>query len=181
MEFVYLSREQDNYKKQAALLLQENFKSYEKSDVALSEMDELLDSEIICIVLIKENEVIGMIGGEPTYSGNVWELHPLVIKKAYQHQGIGSKLLAYFEKEVHSRGGMTIYLGSDDEDDLTSLSNRDIYENLYYHLENIKNKNNHPFSFYQKNGYKIVGVVPDANGYGKPDIMMAKRIGTINK
>jgi aminoglycoside 6'-N-acetyltransferase I len=31
--------------------------------------------------------------------------------------------------------------------------------------------------FYQKLGYVIVGVIPDANGPGKPDIMMAKRVG----
>lgn len=179
MKFINLSQDNENDKKQAALLLQENFKSYEKSEDALSEMDELLESEKICIILIQDDEVIGMIGGAPAYSGNVWELHPLVIKKTYQHQGIGSKLLAFFEKEVYRRGGMTIYLGTDDEDDLTSLSNQDLYENLYFKLENIKNKNNHPFSFYQKNGYKIVGIVPDANGYGKPDIMMAKRVGDI--
>ena len=29
---------------------------------------------------------------------------------------------------------------------------------------------------FQKMGYKIVGVFPDANGIGKPDIWMAKRI-----
>jgi len=26
-------------------------------------------------------------------------------------------------------------------------------------------------------GYAIVGVIPDANGPGKPDIIMAKRMG----
>jgi hypothetical protein len=34
----------------------------------------------------------------------------------------------------------------------------------------------HPFEFYQKCGFVIVGVVPDANGYSKPDILMAKRV-----
>jgi aminoglycoside 6'-N-acetyltransferase I len=29
---------------------------------------------------------------------------------------------------------------------------------------------------YQKCGFLIVGVMPDANGPGKPDILMAKRI-----
>jgi aminoglycoside 6'-N-acetyltransferase I len=29
---------------------------------------------------------------------------------------------------------------------------------------------------YGKVGYYVVGVVPDANGFGKPDILMAKRL-----
>jgi aminoglycoside 6'-N-acetyltransferase I len=28
----------------------------------------------------------------------------------------------------------------------------------------------------QKLGFSVVGVVPDANGLGKPDILMAKRV-----
>jgi aminoglycoside 6'-N-acetyltransferase I len=34
----------------------------------------------------------------------------------------------------------------------------------------------HPTAFYQKLGFQIVGVMPDANGIGKPDIIMAKDI-----
>jgi predicted acetyltransferase len=34
----------------------------------------------------------------------------------------------------------------------------------------------HPFEFYQKLAYVVVGIVPDANGPGKPDILMAKRL-----
>lgn len=179
MKFIHLSQENIDYKKQAVLLLQENFESYEESEVAINEMDELLETEKICIALVKDENVIGLIGGAPAYSGNVWELHPLVIKKSDQYQGFGSKLLTFFEKEVNRRGGLTIYLGTDDEYNKTSLSNQDIYENLYSKLENIQNKNHHPFTFYQKNGYKIVGVIPDANGYGKPDILMAKRVSEI--
>jgi aminoglycoside 6'-N-acetyltransferase I len=41
----------------------------------------------------------------------------------------------------------------------------------------ISDVGGHPFAFYQKLGYEVVGVIPDANGFGKPDILMAKRIG----
>jgi len=40
----------------------------------------------------------------------------------------------------------------------------------------IKNLQQHPFEFYQLLGFEIVGLVPDANGFGKPDILMAKRV-----
>jgi hypothetical protein len=33
--------------------------------------------------------------------------------------------------------------------------------------------------FYQRLGYTIVGVIPDANGPGKPDIVMTKWIGDV--
>ena len=59
---------------------------------------------------------------------------------------------------------------------MTSLSEVDPYENLWEKIRDIRNLNNHPFEFYQKMGYIITGVVPDANGIGKPDILMAKRV-----
>lgn len=36
----------------------------------------------------------------------------------------------------------------------------------------------HPFLFYRKLGYVVTGVMPDANGRGRPDIYMSKRLGT---
>jgi aminoglycoside 6'-N-acetyltransferase I len=44
-------------------------------------------------------------------------------------------------------------------------------------IRTIRNLNRHAFEFYQKQGYTIIGVMPDANGRGRPDILMGKRIG----
>jgi aminoglycoside 6'-N-acetyltransferase I len=43
-------------------------------------------------------------------------------------------------------------------------------------LSNIKNLRRHPFESYQKSGFVLTGVIPDANGFGKPDILMCKRV-----
>jgi aminoglycoside 6'-N-acetyltransferase I len=48
---------------------------------------------------------------------------------------------------------------------------------LFHEIDTANYYGNHPFEFYGKNGYKIVGVIPDANGFEKPDIIMTKRIG----
>jgi len=77
---------------------------------------------------------------------------------------------------VRKRGGVTIYVGTDDEDNMTSLGNTDLYPNVLEHLGKIRNLKGHPYEFYRKLGFSIVGVIPDASGTGKPDIILAKRV-----
>jgi aminoglycoside 6'-N-acetyltransferase I len=119
---------------------------------------------------------LGWIGGIKQYDGNVWELHPLVVGGDTRGKGVGRALVEDLEEQVRQRGGLTIWLGTDDEDDQTSLSGVNLYPNVWEHLTKIRNLRDHPFEFYQKLGFVIVGVMPDANGRGKPDIYMAKRV-----
>jgi len=169
--------------RQAATLLVEAFEAHAPNawpdmDAALEEVREALEPEKVCRVAIDEQgEVLGWIGAIPQYETTGWELHPLVVQPVHQGKGIGRALMADLEEQVRARGGLTIYLGTDDEDFRTSLSQVDLYENTWEHIANIRNLNRHPYEFYQKMGYAIVGVLPDANGWGKPDIVMAKRVG----
>ena len=59
---------------------------------------------------------------------------------------------------------------------MTTLSGVDLYPDPWQHIARIRNLGNHPYTFYQKLGFVISGVVPDANGPGKPDILMSKRV-----
>jgi aminoglycoside 6'-N-acetyltransferase I len=101
-----------------------------------------------------------------------------VVHPAHQLQGIGTALVQDFETQVRARGATTIWLGTDDEDNLTSLGGADLYPDVLERASKIRNLRSHPFGFYQKLGYAIVGILPDANGPGKPDILMAKRVGS---
>jgi len=144
----------------------------------LAEVHDILDRGFARAALDDDDaQVLGWIGGLPEYDGHVWELHPLVVRPDRQKQGLGRALVADFEQQVAQRGGLTITLGSDDEDNMTSLAGCDLYDDLWGRIARIQNLKRHTYAFYQKLGYTITGVVPDANGRGKPDILMAKRVG----
>jgi aminoglycoside 6'-N-acetyltransferase I len=167
---------------QAAQLLVDAFRehwsdAWPTPEEGLKEVGEMLETGRICRAAVDEGgNLLGIIGGIPDYGGNVWELHPLAVQPSLQGQGIGRALVVDLEAQVRSKGGLTITLGTDDEDGMTTLSNTDLYENLWERIRDIRNLKGHPFEFYQKMGYVISGVVPDANGPGKPDILMAKRV-----
>ena len=117
----------------------------------------------------------GLVASEST-GGNVWELHPLAVRPDYQRKGIGRALVTDLADRVRERGGHTIRVGTDDEDNMTTLGGMDLYPDVLEHLAKIRNLRGHPYEFYQKCGFVIVGVIPDANGPGKPDILMTKRV-----
>ena len=167
---------------QVASLLLEGFKEHHPTawpdmESALKEVEESFAHDRLSRIAVDDSgEVLGWIGGIRQYGGNVWELHPLVVRASHQRTGIGRVLVADLEERVRERNGLTLWLGTDDENSQTSLSATDLYPVPLSHVASIKNLRDHPYEFYQKVGFVIVGVMPDANGWGKPDIFMAKRV-----
>jgi aminoglycoside 6'-N-acetyltransferase I len=167
---------------QAARLLQEEFRDtgcldwLELDDARAEVMESFAPGRVSRIAVDDDGSVLGWIGGIPAYKGKVWELHPLVVRSDSQGSGVGRALVEDLEEHARQAGVWTIWLGSDDEDGRTSLGNRDLYPEPLAALAEIENLGNHPYSFYLELGYKVVGVLPDANGFGKPDIFLAKRI-----
>jgi aminoglycoside 6'-N-acetyltransferase I len=143
---------------------------------AREEVSEALEADRICRVALLDGRAAGWIGAQLMYTPHVWELHPLVVDPAQQGKGIGRALVLDLEQRVIRRGGATIMLGTDDEAGWTSLAGVDLYPDPLRHLAQIRNLSRHPFEFYQKLGYVLIGVVPDANGPGKPDLLMAKKV-----
>jgi aminoglycoside 6'-N-acetyltransferase I len=183
MKIITLTKDHIGFIQQAAQILVDAFRehwpdAWPSLDEGLREIREMLESNRICRAAIDDasESLLGVIGGIPQYDGQVWELHPLAVQPSRQRKGIGKILIEDFEKQIRLRGGLTITLGSDDEDNMTSLSNVNLYEDLWDKIRDIRNIKNHPYEFYQKMGFVITGIVPDANGMGKPDIIMSKQV-----
>jgi aminoglycoside 6'-N-acetyltransferase I len=182
MQIVDLRADDELAIQQVAALLVEAFATHWPDawpdlDSALEEVRESFAAgRISRVALAEDGTVLGWIGGISQYRGHVWELHPLVVRVSHQGKGIGRALVADLEACVKERGGLTITLGTDDVNEQTSLSGINLFPHVCDHLAHLRNLKHHPYAFYQKQGYVIVGVMPDANGLGKPDILMAKSV-----
>lgn len=182
MQIIDLSPTDDNLIRQTAQILMDAFATHWPNawptfDAALAEVHECFTSTRVNRIAVDDDGwVLGWVGAEKSYKAGGWELHPLAVALREQGRGIGRALITDIEQQVAQRGGLTIYLGSDDEDGMTSLSGVDLFDDYFGRLQNVRNIKGHPFEFYQKMGYRIIGVLPDVNGPGKPDIWMAKRI-----
>ncbi len=180
---VDLDRQTPEVSEQAAILLREAFRDrtedWQDIESARQEVVESLVPERISRVAINSSgKVLGWIGAIPMYRGRVWEIHPLVVAESHRRQGIGRALISDLERVVVKHGGVTLWLGSDDENGETSLSGIDLYSNIPDVIRCFtKIRGEHPCDFYLRVGFQISGVLPDANGPGRPDIFFAKRVG----
>ncbi|MCF7946117.1 MAG: GNAT family N-acetyltransferase [Spirochaetia bacterium] len=188
------SKSSESRKREAAEILFEASKSISPTtwstiESAEKEVADCCQKDYIAIGLVRvafppepngllQSEILaGWVGLRPMYDGVTWELHPLMVKPALQGQGIGTRLLTEIERIAADRHIQNIVLGTDDELGKTSLSKLDLFQaDLCDEIKRIRNLDRHPYEFYQKNGYKIIGVVPDAGGRNQPDILMAKRL-----
>ena len=146
---------------------------------AMMEVKERWSGEpgAIFLAAMDGDEVVGWCGILPQYNGNVFELHPLVVRRDRQREGIGAALVNAIAEIARERGGLTLWAGADDErpGGETSFANADLYDDLPKRMREFE-PGTHQAAFYLKLGFTITGVMPDANGTGKPDIYLAKRL-----
>jgi aminoglycoside 6'-N-acetyltransferase I len=162
---------------QAATLLFEAFPHWLPTmELARDEVMEALGTDRICLVARVDGHVLGWIGAIPEYC-HAWELHPLVVRADARRMGVGRALVAALEERVRAAGALTLYLGTDDDgpSPRTSAGGIELFPDVLSHAASLK-VIDHPAGFYLRQGFEIVGLIPDANGPGKPDILMAKRV-----
>jgi aminoglycoside 6'-N-acetyltransferase I len=162
---------------QAASLLHDAFPRWTTTiQGARDEVREALEPDRLCLVARAGNQILGWVGAIPEYS-HAWELHPLVVRADVRGQGIGRALVTALEARLRERGALTLYLGTDDDGPApgTSAGGVDLYPDPLAYATKLE-VFAHPVGFYQRLGFVVVGLIPDANGPGKPDVWMAKRV-----
>lgn len=163
--------------RQAATLLRDAFPDWLPTEAAaLDEVREALAPGNVCLAAWADGEVAGWIGGRPEYS-HAWELHPLVVRADGRRRGIGRRLVEALEERARTSGALTLYLGTDDDGPTpgTSVGGIDLFPDPLTHAARLQ-PIDHASGFYRRLGFVVTGLIPDANGPGKPDILMAKRL-----
>ncbi|MEJ0066039.1 MAG: GNAT family N-acetyltransferase [Caulobacteraceae bacterium] len=167
---------------QAARILREAIAgpSYKAHGEAEAQAESFLgaDPDRFAFAATDGDRVLGWIGAVKGYSHSL-ELHPVVVDPALHGRGVGRALVAALETRAARDGYLALHLGTDDEVGGTSLFGADLFPDPLAKLAAITaTPRGHPFFFYRKLGFEPVGLIPDANGFGKPDILMSKRLGS---
>jgi putative acetyltransferase len=144
---------------------------------AREEIDDALGPDAFSrVALDAEGNPIGYAAVKDQY-GRLWELHPLVVDPDHQGRGHGRRLVAAIEEIVAERGGLVVWVGTSDETNATTLTGVDLYADPMGAIRSLAVHGRHSILFWQRVGYCIVGVAPDAEGHGRPSIHLAKRVG----
>lgn len=124
-----------------------------------------------------DEQVVGWLWGRPLFEGHhAWELRWLITDLARPRSGIGRTLTLAFEDWCRGEGIRTIWLMTGEEMGETSLRGASLWEDPFTPLESIQPVGDAPFVFWQKLGYRFIGVIPDANGPGIPEYLMGKSL-----
>ena len=183
MDIVRLTGAGDDLKSAAAEILRRAFSHipiWSTVTEARAEVDECCAADRVAFGVMLLGELAGWVGAIK-HSEPLWELHPIAVRPDVHRRGVGRLLVEALEAEAERQGAVTIYLGTDDEFGGTNLFGRDVYPTPLEHLAELRVKTAHPYRFFERLGFCVAGVIPDASGVGKHDILMAKRVGRRSK
>lgn len=145
-------------------------------EAARQEVLECLEPEMLSRVLLVGGSVVGWVGARHDY-GFVWELHPLAVDEAHRGRGYGRALVEDVERLVAERGALTLRLGTSDEVGRTTLDGVDLFGDPARLPAESGGERAASGEVLASHGLRGGGRHPDAEGPGKPDILLAKRVG----
>ena len=125
-------------------------------------------------VILDQGQAAGWIG--IIKGRRVWEIHPIAIAIEHQYKGFGHLLVEDVARLAKAAGALTLFAGTSDEVGTTNLFGVDLYADPASAIKNLRATRRNPFEFWQNAGFTVVGLMPDAEGEGKPGIHMARRL-----
>jgi aminoglycoside 6'-N-acetyltransferase I len=182
MHLIDIRAASDAQRREAARILVDALARFTTAWKTLEEAEEevatfLAGDDRRALVACEGETVLGWVGAITEGYSHAWELHPLVVDPPRQGRGVGTALLTALERMLADAGVLTLFVLSDDDYGGTSLYGRDLFPDPLAALARIEPTSGHPFTFYRRMGYAVCGVIPDADGPGRPDILLAKRVG----
>ena len=130
----------------------------------------------VCRALLEGDTPRGWAGAAPS-AERAWELHPMLVDPACHGGGLGRCLVVDVERCARAAGALTMELSTSDATGATTLGGIDLFADplgALSRLDVLDARTGHAFRFWQKVGYAVVGVLPDAEGPGVPSIRLAK-------
>lgn len=147
-------------------------------EAAMKELQRASEEQILTSMAIEAGIPRGWIAAHPQGHGS-WEIHPLLVDPAASGQGHGRILVEDIERKMRSKRGISVFLSTSDATHSTNLSDVDLYQDPLAALRDIgvrDKTHGHAYQFWQRIGYTVVGVIPDAEGIGIPSIHLAKKL-----
>lgn len=128
-------------------------------------------------IALDADHVVGWLWGRPLFEGHhAWELRWLITDLTRPRSGIGRTLTLAFEDWCRGQGIRTIWLMTGEEMGETTLRGANLWRDPFAPLASIQPVGDAPYIFWQKLGYRFIGVIPDANGPGIPEYLMGKSL-----
>lgn len=167
----------NKYAKACAEILRQTYPEDYDAPQSKETILHLLKGKNRLFIAEESERVIAFVGVLRHVFPYAYQIEPLIVKEPFRGQGVGGRLLELIEFKLKDEGVRTLFITGPDTTGETSLYNKDLFdgEGIVHHLSTV-DYGHEALSFYTKRGYQVSGVIPEANGAGKPEIMLAKRI-----
>lgn len=145
---------------------------------ARDELVRVASEAAICRALLEDDVPRGWVGAAPC-ADTAWELHPLLVDPDCHGVGFGTRLVAEAERAACAAGALRMAVSTSDATEKTTLGGVDLFVDPLGALQRLAVRDStagHAFRFWQRVGYTVVGVLPDAEGSGVPSILLAKSL-----
>ena len=145
---------------------------------ARAEIERVAAGPGVCRALLEGGTPRGWAGAAPC-ADTAWELHPLLVDPARHGAGLGRRLVADVERLAAAAGALTMDLSTSDATAATTIGGVELFPDplaALRRLDVVDARVGHAFRFWQKVGYAVVGVLPDAEGVGVPSIRLARSL-----